>query len=85
VPFAIHPIGAFSKNAKDGHHAPVDRRRRDAEFGEDRMTCFSTVDSDKNRACSIAGVGLPWAISRKTSSSRGVRELSGLAERVAAD
>ena len=44
-----------------------------AEFGEDGVDVFSTVDAERWRDCSMPALVLPWAISRRTSSSRAVR------------
>ena len=48
------------------------------------LTCFSTVEDDRCSACSMPAFVRPSAISRSTSSSRGVRAASGLAVAAAA-
>jgi len=38
------------------------------------LTCFSTADSESTRAAAMPGLARPRAISRRTSSSRGVSQ-----------
>ena len=78
VPSSRSGAGAFSRNAST---ATTRRWTGAAEMPsllKIALTCFSTVDSERNRACSMPALVLPWAISRRTSSSRGVRDASGL-------
>jgi hypothetical protein len=58
------------------------RRSREAQPCEDRVDVLLTVDSKRKSDCSIPALVVPWPISRRTSSSRGVKEASGLDARV---